>query len=73
MVDYNEMAIADCLKHPILGIISHQPDIHTKVEDKIFVRDIDFKLTTTFASECEWASEEERILYWKKVNEKERL
>ena len=71
MVDYTGLAIADCLKHPRLGIISFQGDIFEKIEDLIIVRDSEFRLTQTLASECELASEKERRLYWKKINKKE--
>jgi len=70
MVDYTELAIADCLIHPKYGIISHQPDIHEDVKDKIRVRNIHGKLFTVLASECEWASADETVKYWKEVNGK---
>ena len=70
MVDYTELAIADCLTHPKYGIISHQPDAHKDVTNKIHVRDIHGKLFTVLASECEWASADEVRNYWKEVNGK---
>jgi len=67
MVDFNDIAIADCLKHPIHGIISHQPAIDTPIEDRIWVRDIQFRLLQVLASECEYPTMEERETYWKTV------
>jgi len=70
MVDFTELAIADCLTHPKYGIISHQPDIHEDIKDEIHVRDIHGKLFTVLASECEWASADEVRNYWKEINGK---
>lgn len=65
MVDYNKIAIADVLKHPRLGIISHQPDFNDKIQDRIRVRDIQGKLNYVLASDCEFPTQEEYDLYWK--------
>ena len=70
MVDYTELAIADCLIHLIYGIISHQPDIHEDIKNEIYIRDIHGKLFTVLASECEWASANETRKYWKEMNGK---
>ena len=70
MVNSARIAIADTLKHPKLGIISHQPDLKKKIEDKIRVKDRNCKIHYVLASECEWASEEERNEYWSDFHEK---
>ena len=69
MVDFNNIAIADCLKHPIHGIVSHQPTIDTPIEDKIWVRDTQWRLFQVLASECEYPAEGERENYWRTANE----
>jgi len=66
-MDYNKIAIADVLKHPELGIISHQPDIHSPLTDKIRVRGLEDKVLFVLASECEPASSEESEDYWKNI------
>jgi len=40
IMDYTKIAIADVLKHPIHGIISHQPIISEEVSDRIRVMDL---------------------------------
>jgi len=67
MVDFNELAIADCLKHPEFGIVSHQPSIEDPIDDRIMIRDASFKLWEVLASDCEWASEEESKDYWHQI------
>ena len=69
MVDFNMIAIADCLKNPVHGIISHQPAIDSPIEDKIWVRDIQWRLFQVLASECEHPSVDEKSAYWITVNE----
>ena len=69
MVDYKQLAIADVLKHPKLGLVSHQPTFTDEIRDEIRVRDIDREVHTTLASECEFPTEEEYELYWKEFNE----
>ena len=64
MVDTNKIAIADVLKHPKLGLVSHQPDIHEPISDTIRVRDFSGGLHSVLASECEWPSEQDGD-YWK--------
>ena len=65
-IDTKELAIADCLRHPKFGILSHQPDIfaHPFPSGFVAVRDIDFHLFAVKASECEWASDKEKDEYW---------
>jgi len=70
MIDYTELAIADCLTHPKYGIISHQPYMYEEIKDEIHVRDIHGNPFTVFASECEWATADETREYWKTVNGK---
>ena len=71
MVDIDRIAIADLLKHPKLGIVSHQPILkgEYKTSDDITVRDVNFKQYTVLASECEWPTEddEEANNYWKNI------
>jgi hypothetical protein len=69
MVDFNSIAIADILRHPVHGLVSHQPAMDTPVEDRIWVRDIQFRLFQVLASECEYPTMEEIHTYWKTVNE----
>jgi len=70
MVDYLHLAIADCLRHPKLGIVSHQPGFGEPISNEISVRDSNFVLYHgVLASDCEDVSAEERDEYWRKVNE----
>jgi len=66
-MDYNKIAIADVLKHPKLGIISHQPDTDSPLTDKIRVRGLEDEVLFVLASECEPASFEEGENYWKNI------
>ena len=69
MVDYLYLAIADVLKHPRLGLVSHQPDIHEQISNIISVRDMNFILHHgILASDCEDVTREEVDLYWSEVN-----
>ena len=60
-----EIAIADVLKHPVHGIISHQPDIKKEITEEIRVRGLEDEPFRVNASDCEWASAEEARDYWK--------
>ena len=62
-----EIAIADVLKHPIYGIISHQPDLRKKITERIRVRGLKGRPFHVNASDCEWASREEADHYWRNI------
>ena len=69
MVDFNNIAIADVLKHPKLGLVSHQPAWNEPISNLITVRDLNFVLHQNIqASECELPTGDEIADYWKKVN-----
>jgi hypothetical protein len=69
MVDTNKIAIADVLRHPTLGLVSHQPGFGEPISDRIHVRDLNWILHHTLASECELPTGDEITDYWKKVND----
>lgn len=64
MIDYMKLAIADLIKHPVLGTVSHQPDLREPESDRIRVRDRKGILHFVNASECDRASEKDREGYW---------
>lgn len=74
MVDRNKLAIADCLIHKILGVVSHQPRIGGPyLENNIIpVRDINFIFYHIKASDCIWPEGDEVDDYWSKVNASEK-
>lgn len=66
MVDYRNIAIADLLRHPIHGLVSHQPGFGIKISNKIMVRTEKGILLEVLASECSKdISSEEWAGYWK--------
>lgn len=72
MIDVRELAIADCLVHPLLGIVSHQPDIRGAINYELIpVRDIEYKFYPNIpVSELEWASQEQTRKYWDTIHKK---
>ena len=67
-MDKNLLAIADVLRHKTLGLVSHQPDFKNELSgDKIRVRDINWIIHIISATDCEWATREERENYWEKT------
>jgi len=72
MININELAICDLLKHTELGIVSYQPrDIRSVSSQFIAVRDINFKLYWVFIGDCELPTGEEGEDYWEQINLKE--
>ena len=69
MTDYREIAIADVLKHPRLGLVSHQPILRDIMEDSIRVKDLRGNIQYVLASECDWPLMSEIKAYWREVND----
>lgn len=67
MIKLDELAIADVLRHKILGLVSFQPDIHMeyKEKDPIPIRDINGMLGFVLLQDCIETTVEEREKYWK--------
>ena len=64
MVDTNKIAIADVLKHPEYGLVSHQPILSSPIEDEIRVSDMKGTIHFVLASECVEPTYEESQEYW---------
>ena len=71
----NELAIADVLRHKEFGLVSHQPDLRKKIDQKdkntglevIRVATPDRKIFFVNINDCERAPEE-RDIYWQVYN-----
>ena len=68
MIKPSELAIADVLKHPKRGLVSHQPAPDDRSDAiLVYVRDVQFDRWLISLDECEWPTEEEYHRYWKEV------
>ena len=63
-MNYKELAIADCLKHPVIGMVSNQPDLREPLSDVIRVRDSKGRVHYILASVCSEPTAEEKQKYW---------
>lgn len=59
MVDFRYVAIADVLKHPEHGLVSHQPDVSKPISEFLNVMDQRGRRFEVKASECEEATLQE--------------
>jgi len=70
MIERNEIAIADLLRHKTLGIVSHQPQEDEK-SDEIWVRNENWSLYHVYLADCEWPAEDDEKAnnFWKRLKE----
>jgi len=67
MVDPRKVAIADVLRHPVLGIVSHQPILSERADNpRLRVMDSIGCITRVNAEECTAdVTLEEKMTYWR--------
>ena len=70
MIERNEIAIADLLRHKTLGIVSPQPQGDEK-SDEIWVRNENWSLYHVYLADCEWPAEDDEKAnnFWKRLKE----
>ena len=70
IMDFNEIAIADTLRHPTAGVVSSQPDMkmHAGLPDGVLrVRGVKDCVLFVYAEDCTPATAEEGRDYWRSV------
>lgn len=64
LVNSEKVAIADVLKHKILGLVSHQPDLNEEITRSLRVMDSSGKIYYVHDYDCDFATREEMNEYW---------
>ena len=69
-MELNEIAIADTLKHPAVGVVSSQPDLkmHAELSPGVLrVRGVEDCVLFVYAVDCTPATTEEGREYWRSI------
>jgi len=65
MLKPTELAIADVMKHPSLGLISFQPTLTDMADTMVRVRDVKGRLFQVDLDECNCPNKSECDRYWR--------